>query len=56
MTKAGKISLLLADVDGTLVTHDKILTERAKTPCSACASRVSGSLSPAAGLRRGWRC
>jgi Cof subfamily protein (haloacid dehalogenase superfamily) len=29
MTKSRKISLLLADVDGTLVTHDKILTERA---------------------------
>ena len=26
----GKISLLLADVDGTLVTHEKVLTERAK--------------------------
>jgi Cof subfamily protein (haloacid dehalogenase superfamily) len=30
MTKAGKISLLLADVDGTLVTRDKVLTERAQ--------------------------
>lgn len=30
MTKPRKISLLLADVDGTLVTHDKILTERAR--------------------------
>jgi Cof subfamily protein (haloacid dehalogenase superfamily) len=32
MTRArpGKMSLLLADVDGTLVTHDKILTERAE--------------------------
>jgi len=30
MTRPGKISLLLADVDGTLVTHDKILTERAQ--------------------------
>jgi len=30
MTKAGKISLLLADVDGTLVTRDKILTSRAQ--------------------------
>jgi Cof subfamily protein (haloacid dehalogenase superfamily) len=30
MTKPGKISLLLADVDGTLVTRDKILTERAQ--------------------------
>ena len=26
----GKISLLLADVDGTLVTHEKVLTERTK--------------------------
>ena len=31
MTSAGKISLLLADVDGTLDTHDKVLTERAQT-------------------------
>lgn len=30
MTKAGKISLLLADVDGTLVTRDKVLTSRAQ--------------------------
>jgi Cof subfamily protein (haloacid dehalogenase superfamily) len=30
MTRSGKISLLLADVDGTLVTHDKVLTERAQ--------------------------
>jgi Cof subfamily protein (haloacid dehalogenase superfamily) len=30
MTRPGKISLLLADVDGTLVTPDKILTDRAK--------------------------
>ena len=29
MKQAGKISLLLADVDGTLVTHEKVLTERA---------------------------
>src|SRR5215475_9078617 len=29
MTLTPKISLLLADVDGTLVTHEKILTERA---------------------------
>jgi Cof subfamily protein (haloacid dehalogenase superfamily) len=29
--KPGKISLLLADVDGTLVTREKVLTERAKT-------------------------
>ncbi len=30
MTKSRRIALLLADVDGTLVTHDKILTERAR--------------------------
>ncbi len=30
MTAATKISLLLADVDGTLVTNEKILTERAR--------------------------
>jgi hypothetical protein len=30
MTKAGKISLLLADVDGTLATRDKVLTPRAQ--------------------------
>ena len=30
MTKAGKFSLLLADVDGTLVTRDKVLTPRAQ--------------------------
>jgi len=30
MTRSHKISLLLADVDGTLVTHEKILTERAR--------------------------
>jgi hypothetical protein len=30
MMKPRTISLLLADVDGTLVTHDKILTERAR--------------------------
>jgi Cof subfamily protein (haloacid dehalogenase superfamily) len=28
--RPGKISLFLADVDGTLVTHDKILTDRAQ--------------------------
>ena len=30
MRKVMPIKLLLADVDGTLVTHDKVLTERAK--------------------------
>jgi Cof subfamily protein (haloacid dehalogenase superfamily) len=31
MTEPHKLSLLLADVDGTLVTHDKVLTERAQS-------------------------
>ena len=30
MNASRKISLLLADVDGTLVTHEKILTERSR--------------------------
>jgi HAD superfamily hydrolase (TIGR01484 family) len=30
MKRSGKICLLLADVDGTLVTHDKVLTDRAQ--------------------------
>src|SRR5207248_1822584 len=30
MEQARKISLLLADVDGTLVTNEKVLTERAR--------------------------
>src|SRR4051812_13400696 len=34
------IKLLLADVDGTLVTHEKVLTERAKT--SVAKMRAAG--------------
>jgi Cof subfamily protein (haloacid dehalogenase superfamily) len=34
-----KISLVLADVDGTLVTHDKVLTERAKRAVRALHDR-----------------
>ena len=33
--KPGKISLLLADVDGTLVTHEKVLTDRAEAAVAA---------------------
>src|SRR5260370_42444122 len=40
MDGAGKISLLLADVDGTLVTSEKILTERARK--AALALRDKG--------------
>lgn len=35
MAEKRKISLVLADVDGTLVTEDKILTERARNAVSA---------------------
>jgi Cof subfamily protein (haloacid dehalogenase superfamily) len=35
MTDAKKISLVLADVDGTLVTEEKVLTERAKAAVRA---------------------
>ena len=35
MAANGKISLVLADVDGTLVTEDKILTERARNAVKA---------------------
>ena len=35
MTQKRKISLVLADVDGTLVTEDKVLTQRAQAPSSA---------------------
>ena len=39
------IRLLPADVDGTLLTHDKVLAGACATPCSDCAARASASLS-----------
>lgn len=38
-TRPGKLSLLLADVDGTLVTKDKVLTERAQQAVRDMAQR-----------------
>jgi pentose-5-phosphate-3-epimerase len=35
MAEKRKISLVLADVDGTLVTEDKVLTKRAQNAVSA---------------------
>src|SRR3546814_15288997 len=35
MTAKGKVSLVLADVDGTLVTEDKVLTKRVQADMSA---------------------
>ncbi|MGI9115352.1 MAG: Cof-type HAD-IIB family hydrolase [Chthoniobacterales bacterium] len=37
--KSRIIRLVLADVDGTLVTHDKVLTERARTAIAALRGR-----------------
>ena len=46
------IRLLLADVDGTLVTKDKVLTEAAKAAVRGAAiTPASRSPSPAAGRR-----
>ena len=38
MAEKRKISLVLADVDGTLVTEEKVLTERAQKAVSALQS------------------
>ena len=40
MTGQPGIRLLLADIDGTMVTNDKVLTEDAKAAC--CALRAAG--------------
>ena len=51
------ISLLLADVDGTLVTEEKVLTERAQAAIAALRERAAfASPSPAAVRRAAWRC
>ena len=42
------ISAVLADIDGTLVTKEKLLTERAIRPLADCVSAESFSLSAAA--------
>ena len=47
--RPARISLLLADVDGTLVTRDKVLAERARLPSTRCMRRTSALLSRAAG-------
>ena len=39
MAEKRKISLVLADVDGTLVTEEKILTERARDAVKRAARR-----------------
>ena len=39
MAEKRKISLVLADVDGTLVTEEKVLTERAQKAVQCAAKR-----------------
>ena len=40
--EARKFKLVLADVDGTLVTHDKVLTDRAKQAVASLRSHGIG--------------
>ncbi len=53
---ASKISLVLADVDGTLVTSEKVLTPRAAAAVKALHIAESPLRSPAADRRAAWRC
>ena len=50
------IRLLLADVDGTLVTPDKVLTERAIDAVRGLGKAGIRSQSPAAARRGACRC
>lgn len=55
MTTAGDIKLLLSDVDGTLVTHDKVLTEGARAAAAGLREAGIGlaltSARPPGGMR-----
>jgi len=48
---ATKISAVVSDIDGTLVTDDKVLTERNRWPRHRCARPALPSPSSAAGRR-----
>jgi hypothetical protein len=55
MAEKRKISLVLADVDGTLVTEDKVLTKRAeRRQCIAAAARDLRRAWPASDDRSRW--
>ena len=56
MTGTGAIRLLLADVDGTLVTQDKVLTDRARRGGRRLRDAGIASRSPAAARPAAWRC
>jgi len=49
-----KISLVLADVDGTLVNEQKVLTKRAQAAVQHLRQAEFASPSPAAGHRVAW--
>ena len=51
-----KISPVLADVDGTLVTAEKVLTSRARAAWVRSTPQVLPLRLPAAGRRAAWRC
>ena len=50
------IKLLISDVDGTLVTKDKVLTSRAREAVDGCGPPASSSPSPAVDRLKEWRC
>ena len=50
-----KISLLLADVDGTLVTHEKVLTEKTKAAIAKMREAGVKFAITSGARRRGWR-
>jgi len=50
------IRLLLSDVDGTLITPDKRLTEAAIAAAQALHAAGIAWPSPAAARRAAWRC
>ena len=57
MARKRKISLVLADVDGTLVNEEKVLTERAQSARSrSCDAPASALQLPVAGRRSAWPC
>jgi hypothetical protein len=51
-----KVSLVIADVDGTLVTADKILTPRAGAAVKALMTPALRLPLQAGGRRGAWRC
>ena len=49
-----RIALVVSDVDGTLLTKDKILTDRARAAVRGCTRPASASRSSPAGPRSAW--